>query len=54
MAHDSSVYQDPMEFKPARFIKTENHEPEPDPRELCFGFGRRYECFNIEKLNIVI
>lgn len=42
MAHDSSVYQDPMEFKPARFIKTENHEPEPDPRELCFGFGRRY------------
>ena len=54
MANDSSVYQDPTEFKPARFIKTENNEPEPDPRELCFGFGRRYERVNIEKLNILI
>ena len=48
MVYDSSVYQDPAEFKPARFIKTENHEPEPDPLEMCFGFGRRYTCFSIE------
>ncbi|KAF8348622.1 cytochrome P450 [Amanita rubescens] len=41
MGHDPSIYQDPMEFKPARFIKTESHNPEPDPRDLCFGFGRR-------------
>jgi len=41
MAHDPDVYKEPMEFNPARFVKTENHQPEPDPREICFGFGRR-------------
>jgi len=50
MAHDPDVYREPMEFNPARFIKTENHQPEQDPRELCFGFGRRYEWLNTSDL----
>ncbi|KAF8623889.1 hypothetical protein AX15_006144 [Amanita polypyramis BW_CC] len=41
MGHDASIYKSPWSFDPARFIKTEDHEPEPDPRSICFGFGRR-------------
>jgi cytochrome P450 len=41
MLHDPSVYSDPMEFKPERFIASEGHEPEQDPHNVCFGFGRR-------------
>ena len=35
----------PMDFKSARFTKTENHNPEPDLRYICFG--GRYEYFRI-------
>ena len=41
MLHDPSVYADPMEFNPDRFLPREGKEPEPDPRDVCFGFGRR-------------
>lgn len=30
-----------MSFKPERFLKTADHEPDPDPRHFVFGFGRR-------------
>jgi cytochrome P450 len=30
-----------MSFKPERFLKSDNHEPEVDPREFVFGYGRR-------------
>ncbi|KAF2264418.1 cytochrome P450 [Lojkania enalia] len=39
--HDPSVYPDPMTFRPERFIETPTHKPEPDPRNLIFGYGRR-------------
>jgi len=38
MNHDPEVYSDPMSFKPERFL---GPKPEMDPREACFGFGRR-------------
>ncbi|EAU84016.2 cytochrome P450 [Coprinopsis cinerea okayama7 len=38
MLHDSMVYHNPMDFKPERFL---GPTPEPDPRNVCFGFGRR-------------
>lgn len=41
MAHDPRVYSNPMAFDPERFIAKEGKEPELDPRELSFGFGRR-------------
>lgn len=41
MAHDSSIYPEPMKFNPDRFLDTPTHKAEPDPRELAFGFGRR-------------
>ncbi|KAF8165086.1 cytochrome P450 [Crassisporium funariophilum] len=39
--HDARTYSNPFEFNPERFLATKERAPEPDPRELCFGFGRR-------------
>lgn len=36
--HDPSVYHAPMDFNPDRYLKA---EPEPDPRNWIFGYGRR-------------
>jgi cytochrome P450 len=38
MMHDDSVYPDPFTFNPTRFI---GENPQPDPRDCVFGFGRR-------------
>ncbi|KAL1599850.1 hypothetical protein SLS60_007655 [Paraconiothyrium brasiliense] len=39
--HDPAVYPDPMTFNPDRFVQTRTHNPEPDPRNFIFGYGRR-------------
>ncbi|KAL4062156.1 cytochrome P450 [Scleroderma citrinum] len=41
MLHDPRVYSDPMEFRPERFLACGSKDPEPDPRTIAFGFGRR-------------
>ncbi|KAI0888728.1 putative cytochrome P450 oxidoreductase OrdA-like protein [Annulohypoxylon maeteangense] len=56
--HDSEVYQDPMTFRPERFLEEDGHKPEPDPRMFAYGFGRRicpgrYLADNALYLNIV-
>lgn len=38
MLHDPRSYSDPMTFNPNRFLGS---NPESDPRQICFGFGRR-------------
>ncbi|KAF5325182.1 hypothetical protein D9619_009907 [Psilocybe cf. subviscida] len=38
IAHDERVYPDPFSFKPERFMGS---NPEPDPRNIYYGFGRR-------------
>ncbi|KAF7324453.1 Cytochrome P450 [Mycena sanguinolenta] len=38
MMHDETVYPDPFVFNPERFMGS---NPQPDPREFVFGFGRR-------------
>ncbi|KAA1477980.1 cytochrome P450 [Dentipellis sp. KUC8613] len=41
MLHDEKLYQDPVAFKPERFINTAEKVSECDPRNIAFGFGRR-------------
>ncbi|KAK7024048.1 O-methylsterigmatocystin oxidoreductase [Favolaschia claudopus] len=38
MMHDESIYPDPFVFNPERHMGS---NPQPDPRECAFGFGRR-------------
>ena len=40
--HDPSVYSNPYEFKPERFLPaSKGGLAEPDPVPIVFGFGRR-------------
>ncbi|KAG7451799.1 cytochrome P450 [Guyanagaster necrorhizus] len=52
MLHDPAVYDQPFEFRPERFIRTEIKEPEFDPHKLAFGFGRR--CVLIKNPGMVL
>ncbi|KAM0229934.1 hypothetical protein ACHAPO_009656 [Fusarium lateritium] len=38
--HNPDVYDEPMRFKPERFLAIDG-QPEQDPRTYVFGFGRR-------------
>jgi len=38
MLHDPQVYPDPSRFSPERYL---GPQAQPDPRDVCFGFGRR-------------
>jgi len=44
MTHDESVYPEPFDFKPERFLD-ENGELTVNDRMLAYGFGRRYLPF---------
>jgi hypothetical protein len=37
MMHDENIYAEPMTFQPTRFL---GPNPEPDPMDVAFGFGR--------------
>jgi cytochrome P450 len=39
MMNNPDLYKDPKRFIPERFLGA---NPERDPREIVFGFGRRY------------
>jgi len=39
MLHDPKVYPEPSKFDPERFL---GPQPQQDPLDVCFGFGRRY------------
>ncbi|KAF8641794.1 hypothetical protein AX16_009776 [Volvariella volvacea WC 439] len=42
MMHDETVYPDPYNFKPERFLKNGKIDPSvKDPAGMAFGFGRR-------------
>ncbi|KAF8884004.1 cytochrome P450 [Infundibulicybe gibba] len=42
MLHDETIYPDPFSFRPERFMKDGNINPEVrDPAHATFGFGRR-------------
>ncbi|KAJ6510178.1 cytochrome P450 [Mycena vitilis] len=41
ITHDARTYADPMAFNPDRFIASKDKVAETDPRNFCWGFGRR-------------
>ncbi|KAI6021240.1 hypothetical protein EDC04DRAFT_2733159 [Pisolithus marmoratus] len=41
MLHDPSMYPDPVEFNPNRFLPGGSNPVPTDPCNICFGFGRR-------------
>ncbi|KAJ6539005.1 cytochrome P450 [Mycena capillaripes] len=41
ITHDARTYADPMAFNPDRFIASKDRPAETDPRNFCWGFGRR-------------
>ncbi|KAG2152859.1 cytochrome P450 [Suillus clintonianus] len=41
MLNDPETYANPSEFNPERFLANNGKKPEPEPRTICFGFGRR-------------
>lgn len=44
MLHDESEYPDPYSFKPERFLKDGQLDPDVrGPAEVAFGYGRRYD-----------
>ncbi|CCM01205.1 uncharacterized protein FIBRA_03253 [Fibroporia radiculosa] len=51
--HDPSKYKDPLEFNPDRFVASEGREPESDPRNVMFGFGRRI-CAGIQLVDATL
>ena len=52
LTHDPRTYTNPMTFNPDRFLPSENRKPELDPRQICFGFGRRYVHFLLQNMKI--
>ncbi|KAG1819138.1 cytochrome P450 [Suillus subaureus] len=41
MLNDPRTYANPSQFNPERFLDNNGKDPDPDPRTICFGFGRR-------------
>ncbi|KAG2119058.1 cytochrome P450 [Suillus discolor] len=41
MLNNPETYANPSQFNPERFLTNDGKQPEPEPRTICFGFGRR-------------
>ena len=55
MTHDDGIYSDAKSFKPQRFIKNGVLNKEiRDPRDIVFGFGRRYVFFRFHSIVLIV
>jgi cytochrome P450 len=49
MLHDKTIYPEPFEFNPDRFMKDGKLNPDvKDPGHATFGFGRRCDSHGCE------
>ncbi|KAF9237437.1 cytochrome P450 [Melanogaster broomeanus] len=48
--HDETTYPNPEVFQPERFL---GESPQPDPHNVCFGFGRRV-CLHLAEASVFI
>lgn len=49
MMHDETVYPNPEVFDPDRFSGKDGRAKQDDPREIVFGFGRRFVFFSDDR-----
>jgi cytochrome P450 len=51
--HNPEYFEDPMAFKPERYFKDGQLNPEVmDPEVAAFGFGRRCESATVMQCNL--
>lgn len=54
MLHNEDEYPDPSAFKPERFMKDRQLDPNiRDPALMAFGFGRRWEWISSLYIEVV-
>lgn len=41
ISRDGNIYPDPESFNPERFLSSGPKNPELDPQDFTFGYGRR-------------
>ena len=55
MTRDEEVYPDAESFKPERFLRNGTLNKEiRDPRDIVFGFGRRYVFFRFHSIVLAV
>jgi hypothetical protein len=40
--HNPEAYPNPFQFDPTRHLSSSGAKPQPDPRDVAFGWGRRF------------
>ncbi|KAL0574264.1 hypothetical protein V5O48_007693 [Marasmius crinis-equi] len=53
-SRDATAYADPEVFDPGRFIASEDHAKERDPRGMLFGYGRRLASQHVHHRLMII
>lgn len=53
--HSHEFFDEPMAFKPERYLKDGQPRPKAllDPDQVAFGFGRRYEPVSYTRATVV-
>ncbi|KAG1797908.1 cytochrome P450 [Suillus variegatus] len=49
MLHDPRTYANSSQFRPEHFLDNDGKDPKPEPRTICFGFGRRLSRYDYRR-----